>query len=94
VGSQPERLELAGDHAQFPAVSSTGVKLAYTRIGMDADIWKFESNGPPEDFLSSTLDDRNAEFSPDGKKIAFESRRLGKDTKSGWPTRTARTPRR
>ena len=80
VGGQPERLELAGDHAQFPAVSSQGGKLAYTRLGLDYDIWKLGSNGRPEDFLSSTLDDRNAQFSPDGKKIAFESRRLGKDT--------------
>ena len=40
--------------------------------------WKFGLNGP-EDFLSSTLDDRNPQFSPDGKKIAFESRRLGMD---------------
>ena len=79
VGGQPERLELAGDHAQFPAVSSQGGKLAYTRLGFDYDIWKFGSNGRPEDFLSSTLDDRNAQFSPDGKKIAFESRRLGMD---------------
>ena len=79
VGGQPERLELAGDHALSPAVSSQGGKLAYTRLGVDADIWKFRSNGPPEDFLSSTLDDRNPQFSPDGKKIAFESRRLGMD---------------
>ena len=80
VGGQPERLELAGDHAQSPAVSSQGGKLAYTRLGLDADIWKFGSNGLPEDFLSSTLDDRNPQFSPDGKKIVFESRRLGMDT--------------
>ena len=80
VGGQPERLELAGDHALSPAVSSQGGKLAYTRLGVDADIWKFGSTGLREDFLSSTLDDRNAQFSPDGKKIAFESRRLGMDT--------------
>ena len=80
VGAEPERLELAGDHAQFPAVSRQGGKLAYTRLGLDYDIWKFGSNGMPEDFLSSTLDDRDAQFSPDGKKIAFESRRLGMDT--------------
>jgi Tol biopolymer transport system component len=80
VGGQPERLELAGDHALSPAVSSQGGKLAYTRVGFDYDIWKFGSNGQPEDFLSSTLDDRNPQFSPDGKKVAFESRRLGMDS--------------
>ena len=80
MGGQPERLELAGDHAAFPAVSSRVASSRTRVLGLDADIWKFESNGPPENFLSSTLDDRNAQFSPDGKKIVFESRRLGKDT--------------
>jgi serine/threonine protein kinase len=80
VGGQPERLELAGDRAVFPAVSSRSGEFAYTRLSTDADIWKFEANGPPERFLSSSLDDRNAQFSPDGKKITFASSRLGKDT--------------
>ena len=64
----------------FPAVSS---RASSSRTPVSASMrtsGRFESNGPPEDFLSSTLDDRNAQFSPDGKKIAFESRRLGKDT--------------
>jgi Tol biopolymer transport system component len=43
-----------------------------------ADIWKFEGTGPPQGFLPSTLDERNPQFSPDGKRIAFESNRLGK----------------
>jgi Tol biopolymer transport system component len=80
VGGQPERLELAGDNVAFPAVSSAGTKLAYARLGLNADIWKFELNGPPETFLSSSLDEGHPQFSPDGKKITFQSRRLGKDT--------------
>jgi serine/threonine protein kinase len=79
AGGQPERLELAAVQAEFPAVSSAGIQLAYTRISVEFDIWKFESNGSPDEFLPSTLDDRGAQFSPDGKRIAFESRRLGKD---------------
>jgi dipeptidyl aminopeptidase/acylaminoacyl peptidase len=54
--------------------------LAYARLGTEADIWRFSPGGQPENFLSSTLDDRNPQFSPDGKKIVFESRRLGKDS--------------
>jgi eukaryotic-like serine/threonine-protein kinase len=80
VHGQPERLELAGDRAVFPAVSSQGGEFAYTRLSTDADIWKFESNRPLERYLSSSLDDRNPQFSPDGKKIAFASSRLGTDT--------------
>jgi Tol biopolymer transport system component len=80
VGGQPERLELASDRARQPAVSGQSGQLAYSRSSVDMDIWKLESSGPPENFLSSTLDDRDAQFSPDGKKIVFESRRLGNDT--------------
>ena len=74
-----ERLELAGDHARHLAVSSDGRALAVSPAGNDADIWRFRSAGV-DDFLWSTLDERNAQFSPNGKRIAFESRRLGFDT--------------
>jgi serine/threonine protein kinase/Tol biopolymer transport system component len=78
-GEKAERLELAGDHATHLAVSSDGRTLAYARLGNDADIWRFRSGGV-DDFVWSTLDERNAQFSPDGRKVAFESRRLGFDT--------------
>ena len=77
AGGTPERVELAGDQAGFPAVSRAGNQLAYSRFG-HGDIWKFEAGKPREDFLYSSLDDSNPQFSPDGKKIAFESGRLGK----------------
>jgi Tol biopolymer transport system component len=78
AGGAPERLEVAGDHAAFPSVSSRGTRLAYTRLALESDIWKFDSSGR-RPFLSTTLDDRNPQFSPDGKRIVFESRRQGKD---------------
>jgi Tol biopolymer transport system component len=53
--------------------------LAYTRLSEEADIWKLEPTGLQRFRLSSTLDERNPQFSPDGKKIVFESRRLGKE---------------
>jgi Tol biopolymer transport system component len=79
-GGQPERLELAGARANFPTISGASHTLAYMRGGGGADIWKFEASGPPQTFLSSTLDERNPQFSPDGTRIAFESNRLGKDS--------------
>ena len=80
-GGEPVRLELAGDHAVFPALSKAAGSLAYsnTFFGND-DIWRFGPNGELQEFLPSTLDDRNPQFSPDGKRIVFESRRLGKGT--------------
>jgi serine/threonine protein kinase/Tol biopolymer transport system component len=78
AGGEPERLEVAGDHAVFPAVSKNG-NLAYTKRGGDAVIWKFDLiKKSRQPFPSSTGDDRNPQFSPDGKRIVFESRRLGK----------------
>ena len=79
AGGEPERLDIAGDQAFSPSISNYGNKVAYTRLGNDHDIWKFESNRQPQDFLSSTRDDRSAQFSPDGKRVVFESRRLGFD---------------
>ena len=80
AGGDAERLELAGDHAAYPAVAREGNTLGYARLGTEADIWRFAPGGQPETFLSSTLDDRNPQFSPDGKRIVFDSRRLGKDS--------------
>ena len=80
AGGAPQRLELAGDHAAYPAVARQGDMMAYARLATEADIWRFAPTGQPENFLSSTLDDRNPEFSPNGKSIVFESRRLGKDS--------------
>src|SRR5262249_10291384 len=68
-GGEPERLQLAGDHAGYPTVSLTSDRLAYTRFNSNSDIWKFDASGSQQTFLSSTLDERNPQFSPDGKRI-------------------------
>ena len=58
-------------------------RLAYTRAIKDHNIWRTESNGesvlfsPPRPFISSTRIDFNPQFSPDGRRIAFESTRSG-----------------
>jgi Tol biopolymer transport system component len=80
AGGTPERLEAASDRAEFPTVSAASRQLAYVRYNEDHDIWKLEGTGSLQPFLSSTFDERNAQFSPDGKRIVFESNRLGKDS--------------
>jgi hypothetical protein len=61
-----------------PAVPRTGNKLAYARFGPDVDLWRFDEGGRPVPIASSTLNDLNPEFSPDGERIVFVSDRGGR----------------
>jgi serine/threonine protein kinase/sugar lactone lactonase YvrE len=76
-GQPVERVVLAGDRVYTPTVSRDGSMIAFGSSGWNLDIWKLEPDGATP-FLSSTLDDLDPQFSPDGTKIAFESMRLGK----------------
>jgi Tol biopolymer transport system component len=59
------------------------LRLAYTRAIKDHNIWRTDANHvkgvfrPPRPFISSTRIDFNPQFSPDGRRIAFESTRSG-----------------
>jgi Tol biopolymer transport system component/predicted Ser/Thr protein kinase len=77
-GAEPERLELAGAGVGYPTVSRTGDRLAYSRLEWDVDIWRFEAGASPQRFLSSTRSEYDAQFSPDGKRIAFSTDRSGR----------------
>jgi Tol biopolymer transport system component len=85
-GSSPaERLPF-GENGIFPAISLQTGRLAYARGQEDASIWRIEL-GNPEGAVSnvtsaipliqSTRIDHNAQYSPDGKSIAFQSDRSG-----------------
>jgi Tol biopolymer transport system component/predicted Ser/Thr protein kinase len=77
-GTPPERIELAGTPAVYPAIPRMGGKLAFIRQGSgDSDLWTFEEGRPPQSFLSSTLSDYGPQWSPDGARIAFASDRSG-----------------
>jgi Tol biopolymer transport system component len=61
----------------------SGRGLAFTRVFKDHNVWRTEWNesseafSPPRPFLASTRIDFNPQFSPDGRRIAFESTRSG-----------------
>jgi eukaryotic-like serine/threonine-protein kinase len=77
-GAAPERIELAGTPAVYPAVSRAGGRLAFIRQGSgDSDLWMFAKGRAPESFLSSTWSDYSPQWSPDGTRIAFVSDRSG-----------------
>jgi eukaryotic-like serine/threonine-protein kinase len=78
--AQPERVELAGEGAIYPAISRVGNKLAYTlsRSATGTDVWRIEAGVAPKPLVSSTRDEGDARFSPDGRKIAFVADRAGR----------------
>jgi Tol biopolymer transport system component len=76
---------VGGDNAVYPSVSRQGHRLAYATLkgSTDVNIYRIELSGSsnrwssPTKFISSTQRDTNSQFSPDGKRIAFESTRSG-----------------
>ena len=42
----PEPIEAAGDPATAPALARSRDRLAFTRMSLDDDIYRFEADGP------------------------------------------------
>jgi Tol biopolymer transport system component/DNA-binding winged helix-turn-helix (wHTH) protein len=83
-GGTPERLPLAGSAwAIRPAISRTGNRLAYTSFTYTATILRatltpdHKVSGPLERFIASTGLEEGPQYSPDGKRIVFQSTRTG-----------------
>lgn len=83
LGGNPQRLPVGGYDSIEPSISRQGHRLTYTRFPLDSNIYRIgvtvasETGNPPAPFLASTRVDSNAQFSPDGKRIAFQSDRAG-----------------
>ena len=81
-GAVPERL-LLGQDVTLPAISRQGARLAFVRTTWSPHIYKAmlvapgATATPAGRFASSTLSDWNPQYSPDGRHLAFESRRTG-----------------
>ena len=69
----------ASDDARFPAISPDGRRLAFARGRDKVNIWMLQS-GPaarPRPLIVSTRIQQNARFSPDGRRVVFDSTRSG-----------------
>ena len=82
-GGQPEPLPVGQGGAYFPSLSRDGRRLAYTQRDFSTSIWRYEvprtkgRSTPPTRLIASTGANWVPQFSPDGKRIAFESTRSG-----------------
>jgi len=76
----PQQFPIPSGNASDPAISRDGQRLVYTDSLVDADIWRVDlrnTGARPVKLITSTKFDHEAQYSPDGKKIVFVSRRSG-----------------
>ncbi len=81
-GGEPVRVPGTGEDVFFLATTRSGNRLAYGRYIIDDTLWRvstLNSEGQPamNAIAVSSLIERNAQYSPDGKHIAFQSNRSG-----------------
>jgi Tol biopolymer transport system component len=82
AGDAPHPLSALGRNAAVPAVARTG-RLAYSRQVLQSNIWRLEIPGhagailQPVRLTVSSAVDFNAQYSPDGGRIALMSNRSG-----------------
>ena len=78
-GGTPRRVEGVGTRATAPAIAPIGNRLAYTSEVLKVNLWKVRltdrrhAAGPAQLILPSAGFIGIASFSPDGKKLAYES---------------------
>jgi Tol biopolymer transport system component len=76
----PQRIEIAGLNASYPATTLSTDRLAFTRGVVDQDVYAFDVDRGARPIARSSVFDGNAQFSPDQQKVAFCSDRTADAT--------------
>jgi Tol biopolymer transport system component len=77
-GHAPTRLPYATPAAMFPAIAARTSRLVYTWGIHNVNLWHLDTRtGERRMLIGSTYDSRIPQYSPDGRKIAFQSNRSG-----------------
>jgi len=84
AGGTPELMEAVGRGVLNPAIPRQGNRLAFAQARFNNSIWRLPlrhfaaGKAVPVRLISSTASDVGPQYSPDGKRIAFSSRRSGR----------------
>jgi Tol biopolymer transport system component len=78
-GGPLRRLSSTAVDAGSPTVSRDGKHVAFVKVLFDTDVWRVspEPGAAPAAMIASDLPDASAQYSPDGRRIAFQSSRDG-----------------
>jgi serine/threonine protein kinase len=74
---EPQPVEIAGYGAMRPVVAARRDRLAFVKDLKDKDIYRFQVGRADEPVITSSYDEQDPEFSPDGRTVAFVSQRSG-----------------
>jgi Tol biopolymer transport system component len=83
AAGDPREVPDVGKDAQGVAVAPRGGRLAYVEARRDSQIWRIRRPGTPAErllparFCPSTQGEAGPQYSPDGRRVAFYSSRLG-----------------
>jgi len=77
-GNQPpERIEVAGSPVLWPTTVLSRDRLVFERLLGQSNMYRFEAGRPPAAVAASSLLSWDPHFSPDGRRLAFDSTRGG-----------------